>query len=129
MRRLRSALPLLAVLLALLLLSLAAADAAAPLPADPLDKTPAVFAKRNPRSLDDLEEIERHVEKVLARVTPAIVCVHVGAGNGTGVVVSRDGLVLTAGHVCGAPGRDCVLIFPDGKTVKGKTLGVARGSD
>ena len=27
-------------------------------------------------------------------------------GSGTGVIVSRDGLVLTAGHVCGAPGRE-----------------------
>ena len=31
--------------------------------------------------------------------------------------------MLTAGHVSGAPGRDVTVTLPDGKTVKGKTLG------
>jgi serine protease Do len=31
--------------------------------------------------------------------------------------------VLTAAHVSGEPGKDCTLILPDGKRVKGKTLG------
>jgi serine protease Do len=44
-------------------------------------------------------------------------------GAGSGVIVSEDGLVLTAAHVSGDPGKDCILILPDGKRVKGKTLG------
>lgn len=111
------------------LLLAGAACAAAPPAPDPLAKLPAVFSKRAPESLEDLRAIERHVDKVLQRVTPAIVCVRIGNGSGTGVIVSPDGLVLTAGHVCGAPGRPCTLIFPDGKTAKGKTLGLARGTD
>lgn len=111
------------------LLLTATARAAAPPVADPLAKLPPVFSKRAPESLDDLKAIEQHVEKVLERVTPAIVCVRVGAGSGSGVIISHDGLVLTAGHVSGAPGRDCNLIFPDGKIVSGKTLGAAPGAD
>jgi serine protease Do len=37
--------------------------------------------------------------------------------------------VLTAGHVSGKSGRDVTIIFPDGKTAKGKTLGANQGID
>jgi serine protease Do len=50
------------------------------------------------------------------------VCIRAG-GSGSGVIVSADGLVLTAGHVSGRPGRDITIVMPDGKTYKGKTLG------
>src|SRR5262249_14488660 len=116
-------------LLAVPLLMTATARAAAPPVADPLAKLPEVFSKRAPESLDDLKAIEQHVDKVLERVTPAVVCVRIGNGSGSGVIVSWDGLVLTAGHVSGTPGRECNLIFPDGKVVKGKTLGVSSGAD
>src|SRR5262245_39826014 len=125
--RLRLAYLLTAVVLVASLAAAAAppADAAAPPANDPLAKLPPVFAKRAPEPLAGLRAIERHVDKVLAHVTPAIVCVRVGPGSGTGVIVNKDGLVLTAGHVSGTPGRDCTLIFPDGKTARGKTLGYA----
>ncbi len=46
-----------------------------------------------------------------------------------GVIVSKDGYVLTAGHVSGPANRDVAVVFPDGKTVKGKTLGGNHGID
>jgi serine protease Do len=57
------------------------------------------------------------------------VAVEVGYGSGSGVVISEDGLVLTAGHVCGRANREVRFSFPDGKTARGKTLGVERDSD
>jgi serine protease Do len=102
------------------LLGFVAARADDPPVVEPL---PAVFSKRVPESIDDLKAIERHVDKVLARVTASIVCVRIGNSSGTGVIITKDGYVLTAGHVSGASGRDCTLIFPDGKTVKARTLG------
>jgi serine protease Do len=73
--------------------------------------------------------MERHVEALAARVSPAVVAVEIGSGSGSGVVISADGLVLTAGHVCGAPGRTVRFTFPDGKTARGKTVGVEYESD
>ncbi len=40
----------------------------------------------------------------------------------SGVVVSKDGIILTAAHV-GMPGRAYVIIFPDGKEYMAKGLG------
>ena len=31
------------------------------------------------------------------------------------MIVSKDGLVLTAGHVSGKPGQKCTVILHDGK--------------
>jgi serine protease Do len=90
---------------------------------------PAVFAKAGPTSVADLRAIERHVKALAAKVSPAVVAVQVGTGSGSGVVITADGLVLTAGHVCGFPGRNVQFTFPDGKTALGKTLGVNRDSD
>jgi len=79
-----------------------------------------------PDSVAELRAIERDIRDAVARVLPATVGVQVGASQGSGVIVSRDGLVLTAGHVIGEPGRDCTIILPDGKRVKAKTLGLNR---
>jgi serine protease Do len=90
---------------------------------------PAAFRKPAPSSISDLKLIEEHVKRLVARVSPAVVAVEVGYGNGSGVVISADGLVLTAGHVSERPNRDVVFTFPNGKTARGKTLGSDRDSD
>jgi serine protease Do len=90
---------------------------------------PAAFTKNGPASVADLKSMERHVEALAARVSPAVVEVEVGMGSGSGVVISADGLVLTAGHVCGRPNRYVRFTFPDGKMARGKTLGVNLESD
>jgi serine protease Do len=73
--------------------------------------------------------MEQHVKALAARVSPAVVAVEVGSGSGSGVIISADGLVLTAGHVCGAPDRDVRFTFPDGKTARGKTVGANLDND
>ncbi len=90
---------------------------------------PAAFATTNPTSISDLKSIEQHVKALAARVSPAVVAVEVGYGSGSGVVISADGLVLTAGHVCGAPNRNVRFTFPDGRTARGKTLGLDPDTD
>lgn len=86
-------------------------------------KVPPAFMKPVPETVDDLKVIQAHVKKVIEQVMPAVVNVRVGMNQGSGVIVSEDGYILTAGHVSGDPDRDVVVIFPDGKEVKGKTLG------
>jgi len=99
-----------------------------PAPADPKD-LPAGFGKAAPASIADLKAIEQHVKALAARVSPAVVAVEVGTGSGSAVIISADGLVLSAGHVCGAPDRSVRFTFPDGKTAHGKTVGLNRDND
>jgi len=89
----------------------------------------AAFTKATPVSIADLKSMEHHIKALVTRVSPAVVAVEVNYASGSGVVISADGLVLTAGHVCGRAGRDVHFTFPDGKTAVGKTLGVDRDSD
>ena len=76
-----------------------------------------------PETVEELKALQATVKKVVERTTPCTVGVMIGFGAGSGVIVSEDGLVLTAAHVSGDPGKDCTLILPDGTRVKGKTLG------
>lgn len=81
------------------------------------------FHTATPRSLDDVKAIERAVKAIVPRVSPAVVAVQVHGSTGSGVVITKDGIVLTAAHVCDEPGREVRFTFPGGKTARGKTLG------
>ena len=105
----RKQIPLQGLLLVLLL-------AFCPISAD--DSKPALGTI----SIKSLKSREDQVELLVKKVLPCTVCVRSanGMGSGSGVVVSEDGLVLTAAHVMQAAGRDLVVIFPDGRGA-GKT--------
>ena len=90
---------------------------------------PGAFTREVPASLDDLRAIQTRVEKLVADLSSSVVAVQIGQISGSAVIISTNGLVLTAGHVCGRPNRDVRLLFPDGRTQRGKTLGVDLGSD
>src|SRR5262245_62427636 len=94
------------------------------------DRLPAPFYKKTPESVEELKTIQDHVASVVEKVMPAVVSVRVGQASGSGVIVSKDGYVLTAGHVSGKPDRDVIVFFHNSsKTVKGKTLGGNHGID
>jgi serine protease Do len=90
---------------------------------------PVVFRKSKPDSIDDLQSIEQYVQKLVQKVSPAVVAVEINNGSGSGVVISPDGLVLTAGHVCEKENQDARFTFADGKTVRGKTIGIGSDND
>jgi serine protease Do len=46
-----------------------------------------------------------------------------GRGSGSGVVVSEDGLILTAAHVTSSMPNGVIVIFPDGTRKAGEILG------
>ena len=71
-------------------------------------------------SMEDFLETQRKVQSALPRALDSTI--GVGSG-GTGVIVSEDGLVLTAAHVSGEPGRPISCVMPDGKRVRARTLG------
>lgn len=84
---------------------------------------PEPFLKQAPESVEDARAMQSHVKDLIARVSPAVVTVHVARASGSAVVISPDGLVLCAAHVCVRPGLDVRFLFPDGRTARGKTLG------
>ena len=92
----------------------------------PVDASVAMMV---PKSAEDLAKVEDRVAKVVERCKPATVCVQSGGGSGSGVIISEDGYVLTAGHVAVEPGRPVTFIFPDGKKARGKSLGINVGID
>ena len=94
-----------------------------------IDKIPGAFDKKSPETLDDLRSIQEHAEILVKKVMPSVVSVRIGPVFGSGVIVSKDGYVLTAGHVSGEPNRNVTVYFHDGKRAKGKTLGSNRGVD
>ena len=111
--------PVLALLLACLLsFSTFAAE-----PLEIPDDVLRVVALRYPRSAEQLRLIQQQVQRVAAQAMPATVGVIVGQGAGSGVIISADGLVLTAGHVIGKADRRARILLPDGRKLYGKTLG------
>jgi serine protease Do len=93
------------------------------------DDLPAGFSKPAPSSLAELREIQARVESLVSQVSPAVVAVEIGDASGSGVVISDDGLVLTAGHVADRAGRRVTFVFPNGRTARGRTIGVDDDSD
>ncbi len=93
------------------------------------EKIAEVLGKRYPQNLEDLKLIQTQTKRVIDYAMPAVVAVQVGGAFGTAVIVSPDGFALTAGHVVGRPGQPVTFIFADGKTARGKTLGMYREID
>jgi len=80
-------------------------------------------APNTPATPDDLKAIQARVEAVAKYALPTIVNILVSDGQGSGVIVSKDGYVLTAGHVSGTPNTAILLRLSNGTIVEGKTLG------
>lgn len=100
----------------------------APLSADtpatkPIPDPTTAITKPGPESIDDLRAIQRQTRLIYEKVMPATVGLRVGAAQGSGVIINKEGLILTAGHVSGEPGKVIDVVLPDGKVVKGKSLG------
>jgi serine protease Do len=127
-QRLRVALGILVGVLAIRL-SQVAVGQETPTKLEESPKLAEIFAGGAPANIAELKAMQSHVQALSAKVLPATVGVRVGAAQGSGVIIDKEGHVLTAAHVCGKPGRDVVFVFPDGKSVKGKTLGVNTGID
>lgn len=99
------------------------------LPVSSFQRLPKVLTRETPGSLEDLKSLERHLERLVAEMSPCVVAVDLGGATGSGVVISPDGLVLTAAHLCGEKGREVRIQFPDGRNVRGKTLGAHLSTD
>ena len=88
-----------------------------------------MFAGDAPAGVDELKAMQSHVKELTAKVMPCTVGVQIGQAWGSGVIVSKDGYVLTAAHVAGRPNQHTMFVLSDGRIVHGKTLGLNRALD
>jgi serine protease Do len=95
------------------------------------ESRPPALDKLVPENVQDLRSIQERVKKVVAKVSPSVVSIRIGSAAGSGVIVKKDGspYVLTAGHISGKPDREATIILPDGKHLKGETLGSNKSID
>ncbi len=70
----------------------------------------------------DLRATQEKILQQLPKVGPTVVSIEAGGGSGSGVIVSADGLVLTAAHVIDKA-KELTIIYPDGRRFRGKALG------
>lgn len=72
---------------------------------------------------EQFTQLQEHLGKLAAELRKATVGIRRGGSQGSGVIVSKDGYILTAAHVSGRPGGRVTIIMPDGSTKQGKVLG------
>ena len=81
--------------------------------------------------LESFRLLEKKVQDVVETALAATVAItsRQPGGTGSGVIISAEGLILTAAHVTEATGKELNIIFPDGRTVEGIALGANRSLD
>ncbi|NJM37606.1 MAG: serine protease [Akkermansiaceae bacterium] len=85
--------------------------------------------KKAPENRKDLESIEKALKNVLPKVRAATVGIEIKDGSGSGVIISEDGLILTAAHVATGVRKKVTVILEDGTKLKAETLGLVADHD
>ncbi len=90
---------------------------------------PSAAAIQEPKDLAGFQALQTQIQAVVRKVLPSVVGIQIGGSAGSGVIVSEDGIVMTAGHVVIKPGQAVTFFLSDGKPVKGITLGLSANAD
>lgn len=85
--------------------------------------------KRSPENLKDVEAIQSALQHALPAARAATVAVELKEGSGSGVIVSADGLILTAAHVSMGVGKKLKVVMEDGTRHEAVTLGLVADTD
>ena len=85
--------------------------------------------QKAPRSTQDLLVIQDTLVKNLQRPLKATVSIRLDQGFGSGVIISPEGLILTAAHVTAAVGKELTIILNDGTELKAVSMGLVSQSD
>ncbi|HLJ54429.1 MAG TPA: trypsin-like peptidase domain-containing protein, partial [Chthonomonadaceae bacterium] len=79
---------------------------------------------------DSFLAIQKQVESIEPALVKSTVVIRLPDGSGSGVIISPDGLVLTAGHVVeGREGRRVTVVLFDGRSMQATVIGSNRDSD
>jgi len=82
-----------------------------------------------PLNQKDLLNIQGRLQELLPNAKKALVSIETNDGVGSGVIVSEDGLVLTAAHVIGKTGQKMSVRLLNGRKVPAISLGGSEISD
>ncbi|HEX2355581.1 MAG TPA: trypsin-like peptidase domain-containing protein [Micromonosporaceae bacterium] len=95
-----------------------------------IDDEPATTATGN-RPAAAAPVIDRSsLASIAAAVSPSVVSINTGTGEGSGVVLSADGYILTNNHVAQSAQGDTVrVIFSDGESANAKIVGTDPKTD
>ena len=85
--------------------------------------------KKAPENRADLEAIQKALRAALPKARAATVAIEIKDGSGSGVIISKDGLVLTAAHVATGVNKKVTVVLEDGTRLKAKTLGLVADND
>ena len=100
-----------------------------PGPAFSADDRLYVNDKKVPENRQDLEAIQKSLATALPKARAATVCIEIKEGSGSGVIVSADGLILTAAHVSTGVKKKVTVVLEDGTKLKAETLGLVADKD
>ena len=82
-------------------------------------------AQKTGLTVEALKQLSADAQSLLVRAAEAVVSID----GGSGVIVSEDGWVMTASHVCGRPGRQIQVRLANGLIWPAKTYGLDRQKD
>ena len=75
------------------------------------------------------QELDKTVRRLAPDLVASTVAVMLQAGSGSGVIVSEDGLVITAAHVTSIANRSLTVLLADGRELPATSLGVDHETD
>ena len=87
------------------------------------------WRKKFPENKKDLYAIQHRLQELLPKAKKGLVAIEANDGAGSGVIISPDGLILTAAHVIGKTGKKMKVRFADGKRTSAISLGGSEFSD
>jgi serine protease Do len=91
--------------------------------------TEPALEKPVPENIADLIAIQKRVTAISKKLQDCTVGVRSESSQGSGVIVSADGTILTAAHVVSWLSQDVKIYFNDGRVVPAKVLGTNSALD
>ena len=87
------------------------------------------WRKKFPENKKDLYAIQNRLRELLPKAKKGLVAIEANDGAGSGVIISPEGLILTAAHVIGKTGKKMKVRFANGKRASAISLGGSELSD
>lgn len=88
-----------------------------------------VLRGNEPKNKTELIALQKQQTKIAEKINLVTVNLQHGSTQGSGVIITADGYILTAAHVAGRPKQRISVTLHDGSRVQGESMGVNRDMD